>query len=350
MTDTDIFEYCQVLFGTFPREIATPKRRLVRNFQDWLDVVNLYNGKCNVFTSVYSFAVLKREFKPMYESAIIDKVFLDLDKGDPYGSIMKLHSKLMERDILHTILFSGGGFHAYVLVEHKPLYHRKGALANFTTWIANTVDVPISEKEGIDPLPVGDIARICRVPNTYNIERKKYCIPLTEQDLQKGYEWILEKASGQAWQQDWLFGSVRLNLVEFDTEQEDEDHFDLGEIEAPTQEGLDGISDELPKDAPPCITRLLQTQELRWRQRYILILWCKEKGLTINETYRILQKHLSARKFYHCVREERQLQHLYKRDDLSFPSCKTLTREGFSQPNCPCHSKDGWDIRKLFYD
>ena len=51
----------------------------------------------------------------------------------------------------------------------------------------------------------------------------------------------------------------------------------------------------------------------------------------MSEVYEVLKKYLSERKFYHCIKEEQQLQYLFSRNDLCFPSCEILKQDG----NCP---------------
>ena len=64
---------------------------------------------------------------------------------------------------------------------------------------------------------------------------------------------------------------------------------------------------------------MLSRKNLGWRERFIVIMYFKENGFTIQEVYNILKDNLTEDKFRHCVNEERQLQYLFERDDLMFP-------------------------------
>ena len=74
------------------------------------------------------------------------------------------------------------------------------------------------------------------------------------------------------------------------------------------------------KNLPTSIRALLQRKNLGWNERYIVILYFKERGFTRQEVFEILKENLSERKFIHCIKEERQLQYLFERDDLMFPN------------------------------
>ena len=75
-------------------------------------------------------------------------------------------------------------------------------------------------------------------------------------------------------------------------------------------------------------------------QRYLFILYLKEKGISFTETIQILHEYLSEEKFIHCCHEERQPIHIYSNKRIMFPRCKTLIREDFCVGKCK-HYKTG---------
>lgn len=88
------------------------------------------------------------------------------------------------------------------------------------------------------------------------------------------------------------------------------------------------------QDFPLCILNLIKNKELSWKGRYLVILYMKEKGYSKEDCYNLLKGVLSERKLRHCIIEEKQLQYLYNRNDLVFPSCKRLKQEGFCIEKC----------------
>ena len=52
------------------------------------------------------------------------------------------------------------------------------------------------------------------------------------------------------------------------------------------------------------------------------------------KVFEILKKHLSEKKFKHCIIEEKQLQYLFERDDLTFPSCEKIEKDGYCIKGC----------------
>src|SRR3990167_10955340 len=118
------------MFDIFPREIATPKRRIVFNWKEMKDVIDKYNGKMSLYTTVYSFDKIDKKDKygkifylGVPSTAVIDKLFFDFDKSDCYEKMLKFHLYLKKLDIMHCINFSGKGFHVYIftVVVHDEL-------------------------------------------------------------------------------------------------------------------------------------------------------------------------------------------------------------------------------------
>jgi hypothetical protein len=56
---------------------------------------------------------------------------------------------------------------------------------------------------------------------------------------------------------------------------------------------------------------------------------------TKEDTKKLLKRFLHPKKYRHCVTEENQVDYLYKRSDLYFPSCRTIKEDGLCVKNCP---------------
>jgi hypothetical protein len=261
-----------------------------------------------VFTSLYSFERVKPDGKPDYDSAKITHLFFDLDNDNAEANMKKLHQYFSVLNIIHTVLFSGGGYHVYAAVKYPNFFkNKKATIFNAVTNICDKLGltVGINEHSDIDAHTVGNIAQLVRVPGTFNIKRKKFASNMI------GY------------------GKIYCELEEFD--REPEQRYRIPAVDFGDSIGIDNINVE---KFPPCIKSLLTKKLIKHRERYIVITYCKDIGLPLKDTILLLKNHLEHRIFHHCCYEERQPIFIYRRGDLSFPSCETLRREGLCVENC----------------
>ena len=320
-------------FGDFPREMGYPHRRgIVYSMKELINNVNLYNHKTDVFSSLYSFNKLnERGNRGLYNTSILNKIYLDLDNPENLDSITSLHNFCLENDYLHSMFWSGGGFHFYIGSNEGTLKYKKDALINAQVHICKENDLSIGTGNGfdVDSHVIGNLAQMVRIPATYNPKRKRYCISIREKDL-TSLEYIQTKAENPVYGIK-IYGSKFMDLAKFDEESPSRS-YDSIDLSLPMSNvGLDSI--DINK-FPECIKYSLTKSFLNHRERYILILYLKELGLPIEDTLIILHKYLDSKVFSHCVKEEKQPYWIYKRSNLCFPSCESLRLEGF------CVNKD----------
>lgn len=319
------------MINSFPREVGPP-RRIVNNKKEYLNYINSNNGvKKAVYRSVYSFEETTTKYGkdiPIYESAKVDCIFFDMDDKEcnAWEECNKLHQECLKENTKHSIVMSGRGYHFYIYSgEYKPQFI-KSTIYNAQMFYINKLKIKV------DRQVIGNPAQLARVPNTYNIRARRFCIPLTIEQFEKGDEFCKNLALKQNFVKNIYIGENLLNMKQFDNQTWDEkDNLMFMEnINTPSSENI-----EL-KDLPLCIDKILKNKEARYKERGIVILYLKEKGYSKQEIYSILRKHLSEKKFKHCVVEEKQLQYLYDvRDDLVFPSCETIKKDGLCCQKCP---------------
>ena len=92
------------------------------------------------------------------------------------------------------------------------------------------------------------------------------------------------------------------------------------------------------KNLPRCIKNMINSEHIGYKKRYNMILYFKEIGYLKDEIYKILEKILTPQKLYHCIKEERQLQYLFSRDDLTFPCCDKLHEDGYCYKKCDAYN------------
>jgi hypothetical protein len=227
------------------------------------------------------------------------------------------------------MVFSGGGYHFYIFTKNGAgLKDNKMALLNAHNHFCSMLGL------ALDPHIKGDVARISRILNTYNGKRNRYCIPLSKDDLKAGDAFIREKARSQNFKVN-VYGWELLDISKFDSAVPRE----ISRVELTERARKVILGDDLLKELPPCVAKMLQEGKCGWRERYIVISYFRDKGFLINETEELLRKYLSPEKFKHCVQEERQVQYLYARYDLFFPHCERLEMEGFCVKGCKTRDK-----------
>jgi len=322
----EYLEPIELLFGTFPREFSR-RRYLIDSKIEFFRRINHYNGITNCYAGLYSIPE-----KRGHDRAIIDKVYYDLDSSGSWNKIREVHKELVKRNIMHYIQFTGGGFGLFIFTNSKRLKNPKSALRNYQIKMAKQLNMTIGKpmKADVDEHVVGDIARITRIPNTFNAKKKRqlYCIPIIEEDFNKSFDEIKDMAKKQRiLNAGFLFGEKFVSLLEFDKEQSLDS---LMMKDVVVREVEDKNVQEILSLLPPLIVKLLQNRKDGWRDRYIQVIAMKELGFPKGLASAICRKFWSREKFYHyLVEEDDQFTYVWNRGDIYFPNWDTLQREGY---------------------
>lgn len=186
----------------FPREMWAgshleaanqPRRVVVNNRDEYRDFVKTYNGKMNVYTSVYDYDNFTHN-RGMEHTVNIDRLFLDIDAhggeslDEAYSDLKKLHQWLLAQDIKHTMAFSGRGF--YIFAYGKRTFDLRKVKAYFD--ICHDV---VFKSPRLDHRVI-NTARLRRVQNTFHMGAQRFSIVLTTEDLSKPLEAILGMSKG----------------------------------------------------------------------------------------------------------------------------------------------------------
>jgi hypothetical protein len=312
-----------MLYPTFPRQIAYPHRKTVDE-DDFFRTINRLNGKVRVFSSVYNFTA-----NPAFDkiNLDLDKVFFDFDGDDALENAKFLAFHLQKMDLKHLIFFSGGGFHIYLFTTgYDRLKNKKACLTNVHKYFIAEYNIDV------DKAVVGDIARVATIPNTWNTKRQRYCIPITMNDLFKGYEHISEMAKQQRFDFEPC-GSKLFDVSTFDGTE------DYGYAEVTVSEEIKEQidADEILSKLPPCLATMLANassgSRVGWRGRFLILVYLRDRGTLYGNACDLITQYLKHSKSgvaesHHCIREEQQARRIYERDESMFPSCEQLKREG----------------------
>lgn len=268
---------------------------------EMLDEINKHNGLIRVGVSVYNYAEKGRD-----DLVKVGKLFFDID-NENISAARKLHNFLLCSNVKHCIFFSGGGFHFYVKTkEYENLQNKKEALRaaqNFIALKAGLTWAMNGNNGDLDVAVRGNLAQIATAPNTWNVKRKLYCIPLTIEDLKKGLKHIKERAQKQ--QFDFVsFGALGVDLSAFDAPP------NTNTLNPPNPHYLNPKKIEL-KILPPCLQKALKSEKCGNRERYRVLCFLREKNIAMQSTLDFLQEHLSASEFGHMVSHEGQPQAVY---------------------------------------
>jgi len=310
------------LYQLFPRQIAFPFRVTVQK-DEFYKQINLLNGKKRIFSSVYNYTG-NYEFDRL--ALVIDKVFFDFDGPESLPNALALMRECVNNDYLCMPLFSGGGFHVYVFTDGKRLQNPKFALTGFQTQFA-----------GMDKTSVGDVARVATIPNTFNTKRGRFCIPVSLEDMQSGYEFVSDKAKEQCFLYR-MYGKTRVSL----TDGEVEISYQTFRFEEPR------IKTRKIDRLPPCINDILSYQKKGYRGRYLVINYLKDAGYLESEIENIITEFCTEQEAKHCIHEEHQINRLYWKD-IMFPYCEHIKSEGRCPHDCFCEFTREYGDRHLVW-
>ena len=310
-------------------QTATPTRRTFELTPEGIEkskkIMDKLNGVTGLYRTIYNFNGL-----PSWQTAIIDKIFIDFDpsKEDPESGVevteaRKLHEFLNKGNILHHIFFSGRGFHIFVAVNEI----RPSQLNNPRTAVRNCHKYIIEEAD-IEPDPVTvDLMRIARLPNTINLRTGLFCIPLTPDELYLEKEEIYEMAKTQKTPLSFALNKKkRINLDFFDGQEHEVDYAQT------VESGVDLDLDD--DDIPECVKNNLMMPDCNYLERYAIITALRDLSYKKEDIRKLLKKSLTAKKYNHCMYEERQLDYLFQRQDLLFPGCEVLKAQGMCVVGC----------------
>ena len=157
-------------------------RKTFRHGKGLVKYAKKFNGKCNLFGSVYTFTNTFRNDRNRMQPCdpIVDKIYLDFDvKDDPnFPKYARTVAKyLHDNDISFYIRFSGRGFHIYIQIEQRELKNPAMAIRN---WVATLHKDTDTES---DSSVVGDLSRVSRLLHFINLKSGRYCIPIKYDEL-----------------------------------------------------------------------------------------------------------------------------------------------------------------------
>jgi len=255
------------LLQYFPKEIATPKRIVVNDIQEFFKIYKKLQGNKNkLYYSLYNKTDLNKNYK------YINFVAFDLDDKNRLKNIIKIHDILKKLNLKHCLIFSTKGFWVYILTKnYEQLEYPKYALTNAHDHFGELFGLKWgnSASADLDSAIRGDVNRVGRLIGSYDMKRKRYCISITGLDLKKGMKHIIEKSKSQIktnikinWYGEELFDISKFDskitkYKDYRTKKERKELF----VPRTEFEDLKNTSDELLSKFMPIIGYWLKTPE-----------------------------------------------------------------------------------------
>ena len=327
------------------KDVAFPERTICFSEKEFYTNINKYNGKkSRIYYSIFDCDETRN-----FNDANIHVIPFDLDNKNGLDSLIKLWNFCKERNLKSLYVFSTKGFWCYIFTKNQAgLKNKKNALLTATKKIAQELNftVGFGKQFDVDESVVGDIARIGRLPNGYDVNRQRFCIPITIEDMQKGYDWICEKSKNQCFKFVY-YNNDFFDISKFDSEPEKIKNMDI----TVSPENL--IETEDIDLFIPCVKSWLEEPDTAInRARYFFAVYCKETGISAKSCDLIAKKYwegiLDSTKTmskYDEFVQEHQIRYAYNLTK-KFPTCGALMAKSL----CPgkCHLFKGEDKSPLY--
>jgi hypothetical protein len=328
-------------------------RNVVFDMGELLTYVNLQNGTNDVFVSLYQYTEgdrLSGKFRVDHASAVVDKLFLDLDgrindeaeEKNPlkaFEDAQRIHAWALDHHYRHAVFFSGSCYQIYFLIERN-LQYPSNAMGTFLQHFGKEHNVLIDKKIR------GNLAQLVRYPNTWNPKGQRFCVCLKDFE-HLTHQQILRIARKQQPGGIILYGDTLLDLKPWDTKPLGlEDRVEsvnwTPQFAAQLEEKVRFFKSS---DIAPCVQRLMTNQHLGYEGRWLIIVYLHERALPKSITVAILQSFLSPKKFIHCTRGEAQMDggmvnYIYNKADENggegyyMWSCEKMQQNGYCVKGC----------------
>lgn len=224
------------------------------------------------------------------------------------------------------------GFHVYIFtINYEHLRYPKDALKNAQRHFEQQA------KAVCDESVIGDVARVARVPNTWHVSGKRYCIPLTHADLDKEWAAIKERAKQQRFRFT-VYGTKMVDMKQFDTPNRERHEAP----DMPTYSYNIEVDDQVVERFHPCVQHwLLQPEQYCTNKtRYFFAKYCSVRGLPPKLCDELARKYWSGtresggvRTKYQEFKDEGQIKRAYG-NDKPMPNCDSLARSSYCPGKC----------------
>lgn len=336
------------LLESTPRELCFNGKRIkiANSLKDITTFINRNNGKGNLFTSVYSFEAINNN-KGIYDSAVVDKIFLDFDIKDINGNVIDAYANmrkiavwLYDNKILFSCNFSGRGYHILLYTKKEFLNNKKQAITNFVNKLLITHNLTNGE---VDPHLIGNLAGEIRLLNTINLKSGLYCVPLTLEDIfsqnEKNIK-IKAMKKQKLFSNIHLFGKNLISLKNYDSDinsdmknysfnNNNNSNINISNKIIFSNQTKNVINFEKFKESIkdiPCLNNVVNNKEAGYEERKLLLAYLHSHAFSEWESYNIMKSFLSEDKWKKssCARNNTHDWYKWKKENSMMISCNKI--------------------------
>lgn len=322
---------CLSLLPPEPFELFSYRTKIY-NVNEGIKLINQYNGVKRVFYSLYS---LDENFS--HKNPVIDKIFFDFDSDKGHENVIKLHDWCNSKNLKHTCIFSGGGFHFYIFTNKLRLQHSKEALLQIHKDIMKELNFTYGESKtcDVDSHIVGDVARIATLPGTFNVKRGRYAIGLTEDEIYLSTDEIRQLALSQR-SHISIIGKELFDLTPFIDVKQQQNDIEMMDC----SNNITFNTEEDIKKFPPCVQKILLNidESGDWKARWIATAFMHEYGLNDEQIEEMAKKYFGAAKrtdkYKNNYNHWKAVKVLHYAKTNIFPKCENMHAEGRCTGKC----------------
>jgi len=325
-------------FKNYPREVLCSGRKILVNNEE--EVKKLLKAKINIsnfYLTVYSYQETtiteNNRAAPAYETAVVNKMYFDIDRDNCWDNLQKLNKWCEERKLIRCVVFSGRGYHFYISCKITT----GRTVKNFQKYLIKKIKLGIDDKHLSF---LCDVARVLRYPNTRhfnknNLSENRWCVGLLPEEIKLSYVEHIKIASKPRNFTFKLFGKKLLDINNFDDGIVNGNFDDIPKIDIP--EGDLNIIKKLDFNSfKPCIKEIINSKKDKYNKkngyvvRRVLINYAKEElGLTMLQCVAFMKKILNIKEYNHMLKEVKgykygQVEYLYNKGRIFMPNCETL--------------------------
>lgn len=330
-------------FATCPRQVAIPERIGCYSQIQFFRELNRFNGiKRKVYYSIYQTNNYNN-----FDDVIIDCIAFDLDSEKSLENLRKFYEYCEKHNYQCLLMFSTGGFWAFIKTTKIKLQHPKIALGEAQRKIAKDIRLTIghSKEADIDQSIIGDIARITRAINTKDIARKRFCINLTNKEIYLTHEEICQIAQQPRFQY-YIYGEKGYDMTPHDknTPTYEEQQLDIKlDMNIKVETDIENFL--------PCVKSwLVIPKKGVYIARYYFVTYTNNIGIPPTKCDELAQKYFgkaprtdNLRNNYNHFKKDGTLKKGYHKDKV-FPKCSTLICKGLCPFKCKFYSSNNSPI------
>ncbi len=235
-------------------------------------------------------------------------------------------------------VLSTGGCWVHIQAKNfQSLKYPKTALKSCQKFITTKLNLSIGNNphnDDIDFHIIGDIARVSRMPGSYDTNRKIYAQSIKRNQLTtiKDLQQLAKKQNNKIY---W-YGDDKIDISKFDSEPIN-CNIDIPEYD------YDYDKLDIMKNIPPCIIDILTNKDNKgdWRGRWMTTLYFKEKGYPKSMINKIAEQFFKPVVRYDALKNNYNhwvkvncMNLVYGNEELIFPNCAKIYEEGYCHGKC----------------